>query len=119
MFKIFLQIRKKPGMSREDFIAYYENHHAPLAIGLIPSMRKYLRHYLQPLGSEFFAAGDDRPDDVITEIWFDSRAGYDEAMALLADPEKAAILAADEEKLFDRASIRVRSVECHESELTR
>lgn len=118
MFKIFLQIRKKPGMSREDFIAYYENKHAPLAIRLIPSMRKYVRHYLQPLGSDFFAAGDEKPDDVITEIWFDSRAGYDQAMALLGDPDKAAILAADEEMLFDRASIRVRSLECRESDLT-
>lgn len=118
MFKIFLQIRKKPGLSREDFIAYYENNHAPLAIGLIPGMKKYARHYLQPLGSDFFAAGDERPDDVVTEVWFDSRDDYERAMALLTDPATAAILAADEDKLFDRASIRVRSVESHESALT-
>ncbi|WP_268932929.1 EthD domain-containing protein [Sphingobium yanoikuyae] len=49
--------------------------------------------------------------DVITEMWFASEEDFQEAMEHLASPEVAAALGTDEEKLFDRSSIRILVME--------
>jgi ATP-dependent RNA helicase HelY len=59
----------------------------------------------------------DRVCDVLTELWFDDEADFLQGMAYLSDPETAAIIQADEEKLFDRSSIRFMVMEDHETVL--
>ncbi len=114
MFKAFVLLKRKSGMSVEDFRSYYESTHAPLGQRVLPNARKYVRHYLNPFGDD---GPDDLPYDVITEIWFDDRAGFEEAMAHISDPETARIIGEDEENLFDRSAIRFVTVEDAETEL--
>jgi len=111
MIKMVCLFRIKPGLSRDEFIAYYETHHAPLIARLIPQPVRYQRSYLIPgtllknsdasAGLSSDGAADDTPFDVMTEAWFDSQAAFDEMLAITNDPEIGRIIAEDEEKFMD------------------
>ena len=115
MFKAIVLIRRKPGMSREDFIDYYENNHAPLGASKVPNLVKYVRHYIRPFGNDVYAADAEPPYDVLTEIWFENEEEFHKGMAYLSEPETAALIGADEEKLFDKSSIRFMTMEDYET----
>jgi uncharacterized protein (TIGR02118 family) len=117
MYTVMVLIKRKPGMSMEDFIAYYEHRHAPLGLSKVPNLKRYVRHFLRPFGNDTYATAGDSTYDVVTELGFDDEADFRQAMAYLADPDTAAIIQADEAHLFDRASIRFMVVESHETPL--
>lgn len=117
MYKAMVFIKRKRGMSMEDFIAYYEGNHAPLAIKHVPNLKRYVRHFVRPYGNDVYAADAEPPYDVVTEIWFDDEADFKRGMAYLTEPTTAAIIGADEENLFEKSSIRFMIVEDRESDL--
>jgi uncharacterized protein (TIGR02118 family) len=117
VFKVMVMIKRKPGMSMEDFIAYYENNHAPLGASKVPNLKRYVRHFIRPYGNEIYSADSESSYDVLTEIWFDDKADFERGMAYLTAPETAAIIGADEENLFDKSSIRFMLMEDHETDL--
>lgn len=67
MIKWVLLVRRKPGITPEQFRDHYENTHAPLAMRLLPGVRRYVRNYLLPTPHM-----PDPPYDAVTEFWFDS-----------------------------------------------
>jgi uncharacterized protein (TIGR02118 family) len=113
--KLILIVRRKKGLSHQEFREYYENNHVPLAVRLIPLFSEYKRNYVDqkekytPVHVVNAAA---EPDfDVLTEICFDSRADYDKMLLTLADPEIGRLMAEDEEKFIDRNRISMYIVE--------
>jgi EthD domain len=48
-YKILLFMKRRAGMSVEDFRDYYENHHVPLVTKGAPSLGRYVRRYIEPL----------------------------------------------------------------------
>lgn len=111
MLKTIALLKCKTGMSRQDFIDYYESRHAPLIRKLLPQLVEYRRNFIEPEGV-FISPGAAPVDfDVITEMWFQDRAAYDQAMAKVAEPEVWDTIAADEENLFDRGKTRMFVVE--------
>jgi uncharacterized protein (TIGR02118 family) len=70
MIKSITLIKRKPGLSREEFIKYYEEVHVPLSLKHFPTFRRYVRNYVvAPFGTE-------EPDfDCIMEVWFDDAEG--------------------------------------------
>lgn len=103
MIKTIALITRKPGMSREDFVKYYEERHAPLALKHFPTFSKYVRNYPVTM------PGTDEPDfDCITEFWFDDLEGALKVQQILGDykTEVGKIFLADEEKFQDRAKTR-------------
>ncbi|MDA0822343.1 MAG: EthD domain-containing protein [Proteobacteria bacterium] len=119
MFKVMILIKRKNGMSVEAFRNYYETKHAPLGASKIPNLKRYVRHFISPFGNAIYAADAEPPYDVLTELWFDDEADFDRGMAYLSEPETAAIIGADEEKLFEKSSIRFMVMEDHETDLTK
>ncbi|MFT4564224.1 MAG: hypothetical protein ACI9BW_003987 [Gammaproteobacteria bacterium] len=119
MFKVIILIKRKNGMSVEAFRDYYETKHAPLGASKIPNLKRYIRHFISPYGNEIYAADSEPPYDVLTELWFDDEADFDRGMAYLSEPETAAIIGADEEKLFEKSSIRIMVMEDHETDLSK
>ena len=106
MIKVIALLRRKEGLSREAFIAYYETRHAPLIRSLLPGIADYRRNYVDRAGAfESPVAAVDF--DSVTEMRFASRADYDAFLAVAAWPEVAAAIAADEENVFDRAATRM------------
>ena len=112
MYKTVLLVRRKPGMSREAFIAYYKSTHAPLAVKHLTHMSGYKRTFLMPANEA--NEGVDEWDfnvplteqyDAMVEFEWATKEDFDaDSEAMLT--ESAKILASDEENFMDRASMR-------------
>ncbi len=108
MNKLVLLVKRKPGLTHEEFRQHYITSHAPLARTNLPHLRKYLRNFLTAL------PGQPEPEyDCVTEFWFDDRAGLDATMAWVRTPE-GGILAEDEERFMDRPKMLCYFAEEHE-----
>ena len=115
MIKVVTSLHRRPGMSTEDFRAYYENHHRLIG-------EKYLAGYASRYVRRYLDAAPGNADaelvcDVLLEIWFEDEAAYAACGERLTQPEVAAEIAADEEKLFDRSRKRSYIVTEYESDL--
>jgi hypothetical protein len=105
-------LKRRPGMSKADFIAYYEAHHRLIGEKVLGGYAtRYIRRFLHPTDDE------DRHEDadVVMEIDFPDAATRDACFAAMADEATMAEIVADEERLFDRARIRTFTVEEHAS----
>lgn len=113
MFKVIALLAKRPDLSREDFIAYYETTHAPLILSITPEIRAYRRNFAD--FTEAFAFEDAAPFDFdcVTEIEYDDRAAYEAAL----EKQTAAMdrIAADEANFLDRGRTRMFIVDTRES----
>jgi len=109
MVKSVTLIKRKPGTSREEFMRYYEEVHAPLGLKHFPTFRRYVRNYVIP------TPGAPEPDfDCITEIWFDdlegaravtdAMGGYQDDGGGGYETEIGRIFREDEEKFMDRVN---------------
>ena len=116
MFKAVCLLKRRPGMSFEDFVDYYENHHAKLAAKWVPTQRQYHRRYIRPTVNPITGEAVELDYDVITEMWFENEAAFRDAMAVLSSPEAQAEIVADEERLFDRSKICFGTLDEHVTE---
>lgn len=107
-------LKRRDGMSKADFIAYYEEHHRRIGESVLAGYAtRYIRRFLHPTD------GVDQvcDADVVMEIDFPDAATRDACFAALGDAATVAMIAEDEERLFDRSRIRTFSVEEHASAL--
>jgi uncharacterized protein (TIGR02118 family) len=115
MYKAIALLKARPGLSKERFVAYYEQHHVPLILRLMPQIKDYRRNYVQAQGA-YLAAGVAGLDfDAVTELWYSTEADYQAAMAVLNDPAILKEIADDEEHFLDRDKTRMFVVEEHTS----
>lgn len=74
MLKEIALIKRKPGLSPEEFRKQFEEVHAPLELSLFPTIRKYVRNYIT---ANVITADAADPDfDCIAEHWFDNREDF-------------------------------------------
>lgn len=108
-YKLLILIKRRPGMSLEQFREHYEERHVKFAVDMAAavSMCHYSRRYLQPIsGGEF-------DYDVLTECWFDDRARFEAVVAGMAKGKLSPEIVEDEERFMDRAKTRFFTVtEC-------
>ena len=92
MLKQLCFLNKRPDITMEQFIAYYENSHSQLSARLgapppRPNVQRYVRRYItavpNPLTGEVIHPGY----DCIMEMWWNSRADYEAAMTGLRNPQ--------------------------------
>lgn len=113
MPKLIILIKRKPGMSREDFIAHYENVHAQFGKRTQGHLwDKYVRNYTKSL-MEYQPEDNDADDsyDAITEIWVKDDAALQEMARIINEPENNQWVLEDEEKFQDRLKTRILIVE--------
>lgn len=112
MITFIMQIRKRPELPRDEFVAYYEARHIELVGRLVGARPKsYRRYYAATDTSLVQRLADGRGDQLITdvaaitELTFESRTDA-EAMVerMLADDVLPAILA-DERQFIDEGGI--------------
>jgi uncharacterized protein (TIGR02118 family) len=101
MFKAVMVLRRKQGMSPEEFREHYETVHAPLTLECLPGIVEYRRLYVNHGTSPFGHPDAELDFDVITEVTFASREAYDEAMLAMRDERLAGLLRDDQALLFD------------------
>lgn len=111
MIKMVALMKRKPGLSLEQFIERYEQYHAPFAKPHMPHAVRYERRFLRPLGNPLTGGDGESVFDVLTEVWFPDRAALEADLGHIATPEMMAAFAADEEPLFDRAHHRLFLIE--------
>lgn len=115
MMKMIALIKRKAGLSSEQFREHYETSHAPLITELLPFFTDYRRNYQDPslqFHPDHVEAVYQGPDfDVMTEISFASKADYEKMVTALEDPQIAERIRADEEQFIDRASIALYMTE--------
>jgi len=70
MIKMIITIKRREGMSHEEFVHYQRESHRPLLMA-IPEARKYIRRFLvsYPIQAPDYSGPD---YDSVVEAWFDS-----------------------------------------------
>jgi len=119
MFKKICFFRKRPDMTLEEFKEYYENQHSQLGkkIGKsgIPNAVRYVRRYLTPLMNPVTGEVHDPGYDCVMEIWWNSRADFENSQRIIRDPARLPHTIEDEKKLFATHANPVCSVEEYDS----
>jgi|SRR5579863_2091860 len=120
MIKLMAFVSRLPHVDREAFKAYYETRHAPLILGLIPSICGYERNY--PDMSKYRPPEGKTLDDVlgfdaVTVIRFADRDGLDAFKRAMRDPEIARIIREDEANFLDNSKSRLFVVDERVSQL--
>lgn len=115
MIKMIGLLKRRPDMSPAQFREYYESRHRLIGEKYLAGYAcRYVRRYLDPAPGR----GDgDAPYDVILEVWYPDRATFEAAGRRLAEPDVAAEIADDEERLFDRPQNRFFLAEEVESDI--
>jgi uncharacterized protein (TIGR02118 family) len=100
MVKGIAMLKRKPGLTQEEFIKHYEEVHVPLVLKHLTSIKRYVRNYVistvvTPPGLE------ELEFDCITEQWFDDMQGF-QAMMDFAASESGRVIRDDERSFLDR-----------------
>jgi hypothetical protein len=112
LIKIVALLKRRPGLTLEEFLRYYEHEHAPLFARSIPSeVAEAIVHYVQ---NHAVRLGSGEPAwDCVTEIGFDDLDGMRLWSAwYLGDEGK--VLRDDEERFMDTAARVVIVTEEHD-----
>ena len=105
MIKQICFFKKRPDMTMEQFMDYYENQHSQLSKKMskapaIPNAARYVRRYLVPEKNPVTGTVIDPGFDCIMEIWWNSREDFENSQALISSPERLPTIKADELNLF-------------------
>ncbi|WP_248833386.1 EthD domain-containing protein [Frankia sp. Mgl5] len=107
---------RRPDLTMNEFVAYYEEKHVPLVSSLLPFHSDYRRNFAVE-GAEHrtghMAPGraTERLFDVMTELTYENEEMYRKVVDALAGMEVGRIIAEDEARFVDRSSIRTYIVD--------
>ena len=104
MIKVVTCIKRKSGMSVEDFQAYWRARH-PAVVVRLPGVRRYVQSHTRIAG---YGKGEPIYDG-IAEVWFEDG----KAMHALRGTQELAAVEADEVRFIDRATTRVIATDEH------
>lgn len=121
MVKIIMLIKKRPDLTREQFIDYYDNHHVPLMHRLLTKgAAVHRRNFVIPNVADVGAADNldtnrESDYDVICEVFYEDRATAESVMKDFEDPEIRRLCEEDEAKFLLRGSVKRFIVDAHET----
>jgi uncharacterized protein (TIGR02118 family) len=97
MVKTLSILKRKPGLTPEEFLQYWKDKHAPLVARVIPGLRRYVQnHRLKIPGFECEIDG-------IAELWWDNLEALQSHLAW-RQTEEAKVLIEDEKKFLDMSN---------------
>jgi hypothetical protein len=117
--KMIVMVKRKPGLSPEEFRDGYENSHARIAVDLFGHLwTAYRRNYLQT-GGAFEGGTTGGPDvigyDAVSEFIVRDEAAFEEMKRITA--QHYAMIKEDEAKWFDQSRCWVVACETIEEDL--
>ncbi len=115
MIKLITFLKRKPGMTRQEFIDYYESNHRVIGEKVLRgSAVHYTRRFLHPVAE----GAAEPPFDVVMEIWYPDRETLDATMArITGDPDTVKMIQDDEARLFDGSPVLSYIAEEYVSEM--
>ncbi len=117
MIKVIMPMKRRPGMSIDEFRDYYETKHRVIGEKYLSGYAiKYIRRFTEPLPDRSGNITD--PEfDVLMEIWYPDMETFEACGKNLQEPEIKKEINEDEEKIFDLSMMRSYIVEEHESNI--
>jgi uncharacterized protein (TIGR02118 family) len=105
MVKLVGCLKRKPGLSSQEFHRYWREEHFPLAKS-VPEFFRYVRKYVQ---SHSLETPEHEPAfDGFAEIWFDS---VEDMSRAFAEPRYLEIIRPDEKHFLDLPNCKTAIVE--------
>ena len=92
MIKTLTFLKRKSGLSLEEFLTYWKEKHGPLAARVVPGLKKYVQCHPVP--------GFETDIDGIVELWWDSPASF-QAFLSWRESDEAKVLKEDEKQFVD------------------
>jgi hypothetical protein len=117
MLKQVVLLKRRDGMSMDEFIDYYENHHSKLGERFMPLARRYVRRYVRPEKNPITGEIVELDFDVVMEIWWNTRQDFEQTMKQIGEGEVHRLFHDDEEKIFNSHNNRVFTVDEYESDM--
>jgi uncharacterized protein (TIGR02118 family) len=108
MIKHIMIVRKKAGISSEEFYRYWKDVHGPFVAKHIPGLKKYVQnHFVKVPGFEYEGDG-------IVENYYDDLTALKKSLAFNNTPEERKLgLLADWAKIADLAEPKMWIVQEH------
>jgi len=111
MYRVMWLLKRKPGITHEQFRKHYENSHAELGKRYVGHlMLGYHRNYdaAKAAGAAFGTPLSSVTEyDCIAEWVMRDEAAFEEAMRIMAEPETLRIFQEDETHFLDSAATRL------------
>jgi uncharacterized protein (TIGR02118 family) len=107
MIKIIALIRRKDGITPEQFRDYYETRHVPLIRSLLPGMKDYRRNFLVWDDEHAVRGPRQARYDAVTEVWFDDAETFEAFKQAFAEPKIRQRIEDDEDNFLDRDSVEI------------
>lgn len=114
MYKILLFVKRKAGLTRDEFIDYYENRHVPLIQKSVSNARLYRRNFVVNEEDVAGISGADTETlgyDCVTEIGFATKAEAEKHIADYLDPQNNPVIVADENNFIEPGGLTFVIVE--------
>ena len=104
MVKLVVLVKKKEGMSSEEFHRYWKENHGPLALKTVPELKKYVQNHTVKMGKS------EPPYDGMAEIWFENMDAYRAYLSFyMGDSGK--VIRDDEDRFLDKNKMVVFTAE--------
>jgi hypothetical protein len=129
MLKLIITMKRKSGLSEEEFRRYYNEQHLTLAQNIIPPPKPgvspptlHRRNFVRANDALVSLIGDGRADpnppfDVITEVVYETREDAAAALEAFFQPAVINAFKADEQKFIEAGSIKFYVTEVFEKKL--
>lgn len=105
--KVVALIRKKQGITTEQFKEYYEGTYVPLILSITSTISRYIRNYVQENSDWHPASENPTIYDCVTEVWFDTEEGFAKFLKDFTTGETVARVSADEDTFVDKPNGQV------------
>lgn len=99
MIKLIGLLKRKDGITQEEFSQYWEEKHVPLVVKLFPGMKRYVQNHPVKL-----PGGGEPKFDGIPELWFEDLQSF-QAATKFWQSDEGKIIRDDEEKFIDRSKM--------------
>jgi len=136
MFKVIAMMKRKQGISLDEFRHHYETIHAPMGLKSLANTKRYFRRYLHPISELGMDSGltqaitevaanpgvlgqEGTEFDVITEMWFENRAEFEKAFRAMGTPEHLKMSTEDSMRFMDMSKSRMYTVDEAETDFNR
>lgn len=117
MFRALVLQKRKSGTTMSEFVTAYEASHAPRVAESLVGLKRYIRYYLYPAPYPLYGAVVDPAYDLLSELWFEDRAAYDDAMAQISSSDTFELLSEDVRTLLDPNRVRYALIDEYETSL--
>jgi len=99
MIKVFGLLKRKDGLTQEEFLRHWEEKHGPLVAEIISTAKRYVQNHAISLGE-----GGESPFDGVCEFWFDDLESWRVAVDVYKGEEGKPIRD-DEEEFLDKSKL--------------